>query len=262
MSSYRYTKANIDATAIALILLLAVVTGLLAYSVSSTMGLHKTNDKQQEISSSHVKMSSMSLTPFDRQLAKQLMDANNDGKCDACGMPIEQCIDSGQMQCSMDSNANSMDSNAKIGILGSQHIHSDWKVYIEGKAMDFSDKSHMERMRSNMPVSSFIHVDSGAPAPEKTGDVLHMHAAGVPLWIFFKSVGMDFSKDCINMENKEKFCNDSNKKLKFFVNGKESNEFENYAFKDLDKIVVSYGDGSEEEIKNQLSSITDFAKAH
>ncbi|MBI2130965.1 hypothetical protein HYU10_04310 [Candidatus Woesearchaeota archaeon] len=243
MSSYRYTKANIDATAIALILLLAVVTGLLAYSVSSTMGLHKTNDQQQGILSSHVKMSSMSLTPFDRQLAKQLMDANNDGKCDACGMPIEQCIDSGQMQCSMDSNA-------KIGILGSQHIHSDWKVYIEGKAMDFSDKSHMERMRSNMPVSSFIHVDSGAPA------------AGVPLWIFFKSVGMDFSKDCINMENKEKFCNDSNKKLKFFVNGKESNEFENYAFKDLDKIVVSYGDGSEEEIKNQLSSITDFAKAH
>ncbi len=256
MSSYGWTKAGIDATAIVLILLLVAAVGLLAHSVSSTISLSKTNNnKQQGTSSNHVKMSSMSLTPFDRQLAKQLMDMDNDGKCDACGMPIEQCIDSGQMECSMDSNA-------KIGILGSEHIHADWKVYIDGKALDFSDKSHMERMRSNMPVSSFIHVDSGAPAPEKTGDVLHMHASGVPLWIFFRSVGMNFNKDCINLENKEKFCNDGKKKLKFFVNGKESNEFENYAFNDLDKILISYGGENEEGIKQQMNSITDFAKVH
>ena len=120
----------------------------------------------------------------------------------------------------------------------------------------------MERMRSNLPVSSFIHVDSDAPAPEKTGDVLHMHAEGVPLWIFFNSIGMDFNKDCITLENKEKFCKDSNKKLKFFVNGKESNEFENYVFNDLDKILISYGNENEEEIRTQLNSITDFAKIH
>ena len=64
------------------------------------------------------------------------------------------------------------------------------------------------------------------------------------------------------LENKEKFCNDGNKKLKFSVNGKESNEFENYVFKKLDKILISYGNDSEEEIKNQLASITNFAKNH
>src|SRR3989344_6416941 len=196
--------------------------------------------------------SSLSFTAFDVQLAKKLMDKDNDGKCDSCGMDVEFCIQSGQLECTMVPGA-------KIGILDSQHIHADWKIYIDGKALDLYDKSHMERMRNNMPVSSFIHVDSGAPAPEKTGDVIHMHAKGVPLWIFFKSIGMDFNKDCITLENKEKFCNDNNKKLKFFVNGKESNEFENYVFNDLDKILISYGDENQEEIKNQLAEITDFA---
>ncbi|MDP3766309.1 MAG: hypothetical protein Q8R04_07390 [Nanoarchaeota archaeon] len=211
-------------------------------------------DKQENNAMSS-KASRMSLTGFDKELARQLMDQNNDGRCDVCGMPVDQCIDAGELQCNMGINA-------QIGVLGSQHTHADWKIYIDGKALDFSDKSHMERMKNNMPVSSFIHVDSGAPAPEKTGDVLHMHATGIPLWTFFKSVGMAFNKDCITLENKEKFCNDSNKMLKFFVNGKESNEFENYVFNDFDKILVSYGDESEEEARNQLASITDFAKIH
>lgn len=206
------------------------------------------------------KMSKMSFTSFDVKLAKEFMDKDNDGKCDSCGMDVELCIDSGQLQCNMDSSST-------IGILGSQHIHADWKVHINGIALDFFDKSHMERMRSNLPVSSFIHVDSGAPVPEKTGDVIHMHAEGIPLWIFFKSIEMDFNKGCItlgnkDLDNKEKYCNAGNKKLKFFVNGKENTEFENYVFNDLDKILISYGDENQEGIKNQLDSITDFAKLH
>ena len=197
----------------------------------------------------------MILTAFDRELGRDMMDRNNDGRCDSCGMPVEMCLDSGQLECNMDPDS-------KIGILGSQHIHADWKIYINGKQLDLSDKSHMERMRSNMPVSSFIHVDSGAPAPEKTGDIVHMHATGVPLWIFFESIGMDLNKECITPENKEKFCSDGNNKLKFFVNEIENNEFENYVFNDLDKILISYGDESEEEIKAQLATITDFARIH
>ena len=73
---------------------------------------------------------------------------------------------------------------------------------------------------------------------------------------------MEFNEECITLESKEKFCNEGNKKLKFFVNGKESNEFENYVFNDLDKILISYGDENQEEIKNQLAEITDFAKNH
>ena len=234
-----------------IVLVVAVALISLAYT-SKALFLTKENlNEDNELNH----LSATGFTAFDVELAKKFMDKDNDGKCDVCGMDVELCIETGQLQCNMVSGST-------IGILDSQHIHADWKVYINGIALDLSDKSHMERMRSNKPVSSFIHVDSGAPPPEKTGDIIHMHATGVPLWIFFESVGMKFDSNCIALENKEKFCNDNSKKLKFFVNGKESSEYENYVFKDNDKILISYGKEYQEGIKQQLASITDFSKNH
>ena len=245
--------SNAEKIVTGLIVMVVIIAVFSLIYVLKSLFFPKENLKENNEQSNH--FSAIGFTAFDVELAKRLMDKDNDGKCDSCGMDVDLCIQTGQLQCNMVSGST-------IGILDSQHIHADWKVYINGIALDFSDKAHMERMRSNKPVSSFIHVDSGAPPPEKTGDILHMHATGVPLWIFFESIGMDFNRDCIILENKEKFCNDGNKKLKFSVNGKESNEFENYVFKKLDKILISYGNDSEEEIKNQLASITNFAKNH
>lgn len=201
-------------------------------------------------------MSGMSLTGYDKGLARKFMDKNNDGKCDVCGMDVQLCIDSGQMQCNMDSKST-------IGILGSQHVHADWKIYTNGKVLDEAtwEPLTMDMSNPDKPVtSSFIHLDKGAPAPEKAGDIIHMHATGVPLWIFFKSVGMDFGKDCLALRTGEKFCNDGKNALKFYVNGKPNSEWENYVFKDLDKILISYGD--EIDLTQQLNSITSFSKDH
>ena len=238
-------KLKADFGAIALIIILFVVVGLFAYSLFDLFS--SKTEKVNQASSQMKKVSIMSLTSFDRELAIDLMDKNHDGRCDVCGMPVEQCIDGGQLECSMDANA-------KIGILGSQHIHADWKSYVNGNPLNFADSKYYMK-------SSFLHVDDNQNKEDASG-VLHMHATGIPLWIFFKSIDMDFNKDCITLENQEKFCNDGNKKFKFFVNGKESNEFENYVFNNLDKILISYGNNSEEEIKNQLNSIADFAKLH
>jgi len=82
-----------------------------------------------------------------------------------------------------------------------------------------------------------------------------MHATGIPLWIFFESVGMKFSKDCLELPDGKKFCNNGKSTLKFYVNGKLNDEWENYVFKDLDKILVSYGEGEETDLKEQLDSV-------
>lgn len=178
----------------------------------------------------------MSLTSYDKELARKFMDKNNDGECDACGMPVEICMDSGQLQCNMDSKST-------IGVLGSQHIHADWKVYVNGEALDFTGKDHMTRMRSGSSVSSFIHVDSGAQEPEKTGDILHMHATGVPLWIFFDSIELNLPES-----------------TKVYVNGQLNLQGLNYVFNDLDKILISYG--NETNLESQIEAITNFAKNH
>ena len=238
-------KLKADFGAIVLIIILFVVVGMFAFSLTdffSTKAGQVNQDTPQM-----KKVSRMSLTSFDRKLGIELMDQNNDGRCDTCGMPVEQCLDSGQVECNMDSNS-------KTGILGSQHIHADFKVFVDGKPFNFADAKYYMK-------SSFIHLDDSQNKEDALG-VLHIHATGVPLWVFFKSIGMNFDKNCITLENNEKFCNDENKKLKFFVNGKESNEFENYMFNNLDKLLISYGNENQEQIKNQLGSITDFATLH
>ena len=202
------------------------------------------------------RLSKMSFTSFDVQLAKRLMDKDNDGRCDSCGMPVEMCIDGGELQCSMDSRSS-------IGKLGSQHIHADWKFYVNGKDMGYRlENLAMDMSNMNSPLtSSFIHMDKGAPTPEKTGDLIHMHANGVPLWIFFESIGMKFSKDCLMLNSEEKYCSDDKNILKFYVNGEPNNQYEGYVFDDLDKMLISYGDKSE-DLTSQISSITDFARNH
>ncbi len=233
----------------------AVIAMLFAFNLVS-FGLTHDNNNNINQNSMGQRLTRMSLSTFDVGLAKQFMDKDSDGKCDACGMDVQMCIDSGQLQCNMDSKST-------IGVLGSQHIHADWKIYINNKALDntFFEPLAMDMSKiDNKLTSSFIHIDKGAPVPEKTGDILHMHATGVPLWIFFKSVGMDFNKDCLLSATGEKFCNQDDKTLKFYVNGKPNDKYENYIFNNLDKILISYG--SDTDLTQQLNSITDFAKNH
>lgn len=202
------------------------------------------------------KVSNMKLTSFDVALAKERMDKNNDGICDTCGMDIQQCIDSGQLDCNMGNNSNA------IGVLGSQHIHADFKVYVNGQPVDFSDKDHMGRMRNNLPVSSFIHVDSGSPAPEKTGDVLHMHATKIPLSLFFRSLGMSMTKDTLTLIDGRLLKNENGNTLKFYLNGQKVDDLDNYSFQDLDKLFISFGPENDPDIQRQLNSVTNFAKNH
>ncbi len=223
---------------------------LIAFNFYMTSQIKKLQPTTQENAPMMGKsMSRMGFTEFDKQKAREFMDKNNDGKCDICGMPIEQCIASGMMQCS------GMDPNATMGLLGSQHIHADWKIYLNGKEFDWSpyaERHHKQMMgdKSITDTSAFIHIHP-AEGQEKGGDIMHMHATGIPLSLFFESLGMKFDKNCLEADSK-KYCN-----LKMYVNGKENTEFEEYVFNDLDKILIT-----DKKTEEQMKSITNFAEAH
>lgn len=166
------------------------------------------------------------MTEFDIQLARKLMDKDNDGKCDFCGMDVDLCIDAGMMECTMDSEA-------KIGLLGSEHIHADFKVYLNDEQINFNDKKYFVK-------SAFAHVEQ-EENNEETGNLLHIHAKGVPLWLFFESLGMKFNSP------------------KLFVNGEEK-DLDTYVPKSLDKILVTMS--NDDKIKQELDSITAYAGSH
>ncbi len=247
---------------IAFAIIVSIFSVFYIFNLSGYTTQNQQNAQQNTQTAMPSSMSRMKLTSFDTTLARKLMDADGDGNCDVCGMDVKLCMDGGQLQCNMDSMST-------IGVLGSQHIHADWKIYINSKALDykFFAPLAMDMSDPKKPItSSFIHVDKSKgdeladSSVEKTGDVLHMHSTGVPLWIFFDSIGIEFNKECLSLSTGEKFCNDGKKTLKFYVIGKPNDQWEKYVFSDLDKILISYGE--ETDLSQQLNSITEFAKNH
>lgn len=123
------------------------------------------------------------------------------------------------------------------------HVHADFKVYANDNAIDFSILMYQLQSKS-------VHVEDGI------GDVMHIHKKGITIGDFFETLDIQFNKTCITFQIEGSYCNADNKKLSFYVNGIENNEYENYEIKDLDKILISYGKG---DIEKQLESITNLA---
>ncbi len=88
------------------------VVGTIYYLASGSKEILESNNMN-----SNSILAKSKMTEFDRKLAKEIMDKNNDGRCDFCGMMVEMCIEAGMMECTMDPNA-------RIGLLGSDHYHA------------------------------------------------------------------------------------------------------------------------------------------
>ena len=141
---------------------------------------------------------------------------------------------------------------AGVGAVGSTHIHSDFKVYMDGQAINFLQKKYDD-------ISPYIHlhVSVGERGGEGSGNLIHIEATNPPIGFFFETLGMKFNSTCFNLDTGEQYCNQEDKTLKFYVNGLVNNQFEKYIPKDLDKILISYGNETDEQIQTQIDSVTD-----
>lgn len=130
-----------------------------------------------------------------------------------------------------------------LGLVGSAHDHADFKVYLDGQAVNFSQPQYQLRHPN-------IHVEGG------DGDVIHMHSAHVTIGGFVQTLSLHFNSTCFVLDAEQSFCNGGGKTLKFYVNGQPNAQFDAYVLRHLDRILVSYGDETAEELQQQLDSIT------
>lgn len=131
------------------------------------------------------------------------------------------------------------------------HIHADFKVYLNGKAYDFSEIKYQSTEEHKLSESVHLH--------DKNGRVMHIHNNGATLRDFFSSLGIELIEKCLTLDTGQKFCNKNGKTLKFFVNGQVNVDFERYQMKDLDKILISFGEDTDATIAKQITFITSEA---
>jgi len=125
------------------------------------------------------------------------------------------------------------------GPLGSEHSHVGILVKIFGDTFDFSAPAYQIK-------SSWIHFEAN------DGTTIHKHATGVKLGYLFETLRLGLDDKCFEFQDGRSFCTNEDYTLKFFINGQEVSDIRDYEPKDDDKVLISYGAETQEEIDSQL----------
>ena len=138
------------------------------------------------------------------------------------------------------------------GKLGGEHEHASLLVRIFGDKFDFSVPSYQIK-------SSWIHFE------ESDGTTIHRHASGVTLGYLFDSlnIGVDYVdrvnedtiKKCFIFPDGRQFCDNEDYRLKFYINHVEQQSIYNYILEDGDRILITYGNETPEQIEEQLIEV-------
>lgn len=133
---------------------------------------------------------------------------------------------------------------AGFGALGSAHTHAAFLVKVNGENIDFSQPQYQV-------VSDYIHVENG------DGTTLHRHATNVTFAEFLKSVKMDIDEEnnCLVFTNGTEYCNNNFNQLRTFVNGSPTDSISNYVINDNDRLLVIYGNETEEQLTEALDEL-------
>jgi hypothetical protein len=125
------------------------------------------------------------------------------------------------------------------GKLGDEHVHSSLLVRIFGDKFDFAVPSYQIK-------NSWIHFE------DSDGTTIHRHATGVTLGYLFDSLNIGIDSQCFVFPDGRQFCTNEDYSLKYYVNHQPVSDIRDYIFGDGDRILISFGPETPEEIEEQL----------
>ena len=128
------------------------------------------------------------------------------------------------------------------GRLGDEHIHGSLLVKIFGDKFDFSTPNYQVK-------TSWIHFEN------QDGDTIHRHSTGVELEFLFNSMKIALDDKCFVFPDGRQFCTNEDYSLKFYVNQQKVDDLRNYVVQEDDRILITYGNESQEEIDKQLAEL-------
>ncbi len=125
------------------------------------------------------------------------------------------------------------------GALGSEHAHSGILLKIFGDTFDFSGTAFQIK-------SPWIHFEGN------DGTTMHKHATGVTVGYLFSTLPVNVDDDCFEFGDGRSFCTNEDYSLRIFINGEPVTGIRDYEISEDDKILISYGAETEDEIESQL----------
>ena len=128
------------------------------------------------------------------------------------------------------------------GALGSDHAHAAIATRIFGDYFDYSAPAYQIK-------DSWIHFEG------RDGSTIHKHATGVTLGHLFETLSLDIDDQCFRFQDGRSFCTNDDYSLLYFINGEKVDDIRDYEIMEDDRILISYGAETPEEIEQQLTDL-------
>ena len=131
------------------------------------------------------------------------------------------------------------------------HWHADLALYIRGERYSFDDARFFST--GEVELSENVHIH------EPWHVVVHVHRESTTWWEFFDSLGFELTDTCITLPEGDRFCNSETERLTFILNGVKVDALAFEDITNIDRVLISFGDESDEELMQRFAEVTSEA---
>lgn len=130
---------------------------------------------------------------------------------------------------------------------GKTHEHADLAIVVDGKPFDLT--SERFQSKEGHVLSDFTHLHDG------NGTVVHKHAMGVTWGYFFWTIGVPLRGDCMVGPDGVNRCERGATRWVAVVNGQVTENLRDLEVRDLDRVMLWYGDEPTDHITGHFEQI-------
>ena len=140
------------------------------------------------------------------------------------------------------------------------HYHANFAVYVDGKQEQFSNPLLYEEI-SECSISTEEKPGERAHLHENIKDVVHVEDSAVTWGNFFQNINWNVSDKYLDT-SEDLLVNTETKKVTYVLNGEEVSNITNKVIGDKDRLLVSYGTATKDEINKQFSTVASSAEKY
>lgn len=140
------------------------------------------------------------------------------------------------------------------------HYHANFAVYVDGKQEQFSNPLLYEEI-SECSISTEEKPGERAHLHENIKDVVHVEDSAVTWGNFFQNINWNVSDKYLDTSDVLLVNNDT-KKVTYILNGEEVSNITNKVIGDKDRLLVSYGSSTKDELSKQFDTVATTAEKY
>ncbi len=140
----------------------------------------------------------------------------------------------------------------------SPHFHANFAMYVDGKRIDFSGDRFMEDV-AGCSLTGEMFPEDRVHLHENNPDTIHVHDEWVSWGHFFSNIWIVFDSQFLSAGNGQVFEETQDKEITYILNGEKVRNPFNDPIRSEDRLLVSYGAESRDEIDVQYESVSSNA---